>query len=108
MEPLDCSCRYFVDPKAPKWSPWGAAGGTLGVLWWPRTLQNGVKMGALGASGDPVGGQGGSGKAQGTKKYQVRTSFWSHFETKMCSKADMENSTKNKYMFATIADGTEA
>ena len=68
MEPLDCSCRYFVDPKAPKWSPWGAVGGTLGVLWGPRTLKMeplgctlGVKMGALGASGDPVGGQGGSG-----------------------------------------------
>ena len=41
MEPLDCSCRYFVDPKAPKWSPWGAAGSTLGVLWGPRTLKMG-------------------------------------------------------------------
>jgi len=36
---------------------WGHFGGTLGA----KDPQNGVKMGALGASGDPVGGQGGSG-----------------------------------------------
>ena len=41
----------------------------LGTLWGPRTLKMeplgvtlGVKMGALGASGDPLGGHGGLGR----------------------------------------------
>ena len=65
----------------------------------PLGVTSGVKMGALGASGGPFGGSGGFGEAQGTKKYHFLTSFWYHFETKMCSKTDMENNTKIKYIF---------
>ena len=47
----------------------------LGTLWGPRTLKmeplgvtSGVKMGALGASGDPWGGHGGLGRPRVPKK----------------------------------------
>ena len=67
----------------------------------------GVKMMALGASGDPVGVKVGQGRLRGPKSIKFGVSFWSHFETKTCSKTEMENNTKNKCMFATIAGGTE-
>ena len=75
MEPLDCSCRYFVDPKAPKWSPWGAVGGTLGVLWGPRTLKMGSKWGPWELVGTLWGVKGGQGRLRGPKSIN----FGPHF-----------------------------
>ena len=98
-DPKWCPGGAKVPPKCSKWSSWGHLGGPGPSKWSPWGSLWGSKWGPWGLVGT-LWGVMGVWEAQGTKKYHFLTSFWYQFETKMCSKTDMENNTKIKYIFS--------